>query len=163
MPSTDTQSPLYISVLDRLVGFGADSGRNPDANQASGLRELQVAVQRNLVPLLNTRRMQHPIPLEFEQCNASLLVFGLPDFTVLSLRDPGDQRRLGQAIEAAIRTFEPRLSAVSVTPEPRRELDPVLTYRVEAILDIEPAPEPIVFDTVLQADTGKFSVTGLVK
>ena len=104
--------------------------------------------------------MEHPIPPEFEQCNTSLLAFGLPDFSALSLRSPADQQRLGLAIDTAIRTFEPRLSRVSVSPEPRDELDPVLRYRVEAMLDIEPAPELITFDTVLQADTGRFLVTG---
>jgi type VI secretion system protein ImpF len=56
--------------------------------------------------------------------------------------------------------FEPRLSSVSVTAEPRNELDPTLKFRVEALLEIEPAPESITFDTVLEGDSGKFSVTG---
>jgi hypothetical protein len=30
-------------------------------------------------------------------------------------------------------------------------------------LDVEPVPEPIAFDTVLRADTGRFLVTGQKK
>lgn len=160
MSPMDHKTRLTVSVLDRLIGVDRDSSEGTAAGRLGGVHELQAAVRGDLVALLNTRRKEHPIPVEYEQCNTSLLVFGLPDFTSLGLRDPGDQRRLGQAIETAIRTFEPRLSAVSVSPEPRNEIDAVLRYRVDALLNIEPAPEPITFDTVLQADTGRFLVAG---
>jgi len=160
MPPLAGQTRVNLSVLDRLVDFDPESSEETPASRLSGVPVLRDAVRRDLVSLLNTRRKEHPLRPEFEQCNTSLLAFGLPDFILLNLRSPSDQRRLGQAIETAIRTFEPRLSGVSVSLEPRHEVDPVLRYRVEALLDIEPAPEPITFDTVLQADTGRFSVTG---
>ncbi len=160
MSPVDSQTRVNLSVLDRLIDLDPDSSEEVAPSQLRTLHELKDALWRDLSALLNTRRKEHPIAPEFEQCNTSLLVFGLPDFTPLSLRSPGDQQRLGLAIDTAIRTFEPRLSGVSVSPEPRNELDPVLRYRVEALLDIEPAPEPITFDTVLQADTGQFLVRG---
>ncbi len=160
MSPIDLQTRITPSVLERLINSGAGSGTGPTASRLSGVRELQDAVRRDLIPLLNTRRKEQPIPQDYLQCNQSLLVFGLPDFSAFSLRSPGDQRRLGQAIEAAIRTFEPRLSEVTVICEPRNELDSLLKFRVEALLNVEPAPEPVTFDTVLQADTGRFSVTG---
>lgn len=156
----DYQTRPTVSVLDRLTGDDRDSSEGTAAGRTGGVHELQDAVRRDLVPLLNTRRKEHPLPVEYEECNRSLLAFGLPDFASLGLRNPDDQRRLGQAIETAIRTFEPRLSGVSVSPEPRNETDPVLRYRVDALLNVEPAPEPVSFDTVLQADTGRFLVTG---
>jgi type VI secretion system protein ImpF len=160
MSPVDRQTRVNLSVLDRLIDLDPDSSEEVGPTRLRSLHELENALWRDLSILLNTRRRERPISPEFEQCNTSLLVFGLPDFTTLSLRSAGDQRKLGVAIETAIRTFEPRLSSVSVYPEPRSELDPVLKYRVEALLDIEPAPEPIAFDTVLQDDTGRFLVTG---
>jgi len=160
MPPIESQTRINLSVLDRLIDLDPGSSVEATPYRLHSLRDLKDTLWRDLNALLNTRRMEHPISPEFKECNKSLLLFGLPDFTLLSLRSPGDQRRLGQAIETAIRTFEPRLSAVSVSPEPRNELDPVMRFRVEALLQVEPAPEPISFDTVLKADTGKFLVTG---
>lgn len=160
MATLGSQTRVNLSVLDRLIGGRPGSGQIVASRRSPSVRDLEEAVWRDLSALLNTRRMEHPISPEFEQCNSSLLIFGLPDFSLLSLRSLGDQRRLGLAIENAIRMFEPRLSSVSVTAEPRSELDPTLKFRVEALLEIEPAPEAITFDTVLEGDTGKFSVTG---
>jgi predicted component of type VI protein secretion system len=36
----------------------------------------------------------------------------------------------------------------------------MLKFRIEATLDIEPTPEPVVFDTVLQLGSGNFAVLG---
>ena len=163
MPPVTGQTRVNLSVLDRLIDLDPDSREEVAPSQTRTLRELKDALWRDLNALLNTRRKEHPMALEFEQCNTSLLVFGLPDFTPLSLRSTGDQKRLGLAIETAIQTFEPRLSGVSVTAETRNELDPVLRFRVEALLEIEPAPEAISFNTVLEGDTGRFLVTGQKK
>jgi type VI secretion system protein ImpF len=158
MSPIGTRHRIDVSFFDRLIN--PDSNEQTAPGRLSGVDALLDTVRRDLALLLNTRRKEYPIPREFEQCNKSLLVFGLPDFTAFSLRNPGDQRKLARAIETAMRRFEPRLSGVSVTPEARNELDPILRFRVEALLDVQPAPEPIAFDTVLQADTGRFLVTG---
>lgn len=157
---SNSQTRVNASILDRLVGLYPDVPEEVAMRRLASVQGLKEAVWRELSALLNTRRKEHPISAEFEQCNSSLLVFGLPDFSAFSLRNPNDQRKLGAAIESAIRKFEPRLLDVTVFPEPRKELDPVLRYRVEALLDAEPAPEPITFDTVLEADNGRFRVTG---
>src|SRR5262249_26040982 len=127
------------------------------------LREMKLALCRDLGALLNTKRTESDVPEDFEQANASLAAFGLPDFTSFSLKNPADQNRLRRAIEQAIRTFEPRLTPVEVTLTERNELDPILRFRVEALLRVEPSPEPVTFDTVLQSDTGHFLVEGETK
>ena len=63
-----------------------------------------------------------------------------------------------QALEAALKSFEPRFINVKVSMEPISNLDRMLRFRIEANLDIEPAPEPVVFDTVLQMGSGNFAV-----
>jgi type VI secretion system protein ImpF len=158
MPIADVQARVSLSVLDRLIDLDPGSRAEPPGNRLGNIRDLKEAVWRDLSTLLNSRRRTSPVAEEFKECNRSLLVFGLADFTPLSLRSPEDQQKLRRAIATAIATFEPRLSEVSVALEQRTELDPVLRYRVEAVLNIEPAPEPISFDTVLHADTGQFQV-----
>jgi len=155
-----SQTRVTASVLDRLIGGPSDPGETVASRRLHSSGGLKEAIWRDLSALLNTRRMERPISPEFPQCTNSMLIFGLPDFSLLSLRSLGDQRRLGLAIENAIRMFEPRLSSISVTAEPRNELDPTLRFRVEALLEIDPAPEPITFDTVLEGATGKFLLTG---
>jgi type VI secretion system protein ImpF len=76
------------------------------------------------------------------------------------LRNPTEQNRLRRDVEATIRQFEPRLLAVTVHLEARGEFDSGLRFRVDAQLKMEPEPEPVRFDTVLEADTCHFFVSG---
>jgi type VI secretion system protein ImpF len=62
------------------------------------------------------------------------------------------------AIEKAIEIFEPRFVGLRVHLEPVDPLDKQLRFRIEANLNVEPAPEPVVFDTVLQSGNGEFAV-----
>ena len=63
-----------------------------------------------------------------------------------------------EALETALRNFEPRFLDLRVTLDPIDTTDKSLRFRIEANLNVEPAPEPIVFDTVLQLGTGDFAV-----
>ena len=75
---------------------------------------------------------------------------------------PPDFRR---EIENAIRVFEPRLSNVTVSldrptkaagqPKPA---EGALRYHVRALLRIEPEPEPVLFDAVLEPVSGRVAV-----
>ncbi|RMG08996.1 MAG: type VI secretion system baseplate subunit TssE, partial [Acidobacteria bacterium] len=66
--------------------------------------------------------------------------------------------KLTKALENAVRLFEPRLSNLKVKLEPFSEVDKVLRFRLEALLKVEPTPEPIAFDTVLQPGNGEFEI-----
>jgi type VI secretion system protein ImpF len=64
-------------------------------------------------------------------------------------------------VEETIALFEPRLTHVRVTitdsDEPgRREV----RFVVEAVLEMEPSPEQVVFDTVLEVSSSTFAVEG---
>ncbi len=93
-----------------------------------------------------------------EEVKSSLAVYGLPDFTGLGAKDLSEQDRIQSAIENAVRLFEPRFIGVKVTLDRVSNTDKHLTFRIEASLDVEPAPEPVVFDTVLQVGTSGFAV-----
>jgi type VI secretion system protein ImpF len=124
------------------------------------LRVLKASLGRDLSALLNTKRVEEPLPEQFIESNRSLLTFGLPDFNSYSLRSERDQSRLRRAIEAAIRRFEPRLENVTVSLEPPQENTHSLRFRIDAFLRVEPAPEPISFETVLQPESGHFLIAG---
>ncbi len=84
--------------------------------------------------------------------------YGLPDFTGVSVSSHIEQARMTRAIEVAIRRFEPRFLNVKVYMDPVENLDRQLRFRIEATLDTEPTPEPIVFDSILNSGGGGFEV-----
>jgi len=71
-----------------------------------------------------------------------------------------EKESLRAAIEWAIRRFEPRLTQVEVSSP---EIDPKtgnLRFRVDAILNIRPAPEAVIFDSVLLLPSRSFELRG---
>jgi type VI secretion system protein ImpF len=109
---------------------------------------------------LNSRQTVIDIPENLEEVNRSLAVYGLPDLVGLDVGNPNEQSRLVKVIENALAIFDPRLTNAKITLLPASSVDRTLKFRIEATLDIEPTPEPVVFDTVLQMGTYDFSVKG---
>jgi type VI secretion system protein ImpF len=107
---------------------------------------------------LNTRHSPNQVPEDLEELNRSLAVYGLPDTTGIAADDANEQKRLIKAVENAIRIFEPRFIDLKVTLLPITNVERELKFRIEANLDMEPAPEPVSFDTVLQSGKGQFVV-----
>jgi type VI secretion system lysozyme-like protein len=111
--------------------------------------------------LLNTRReFLEGAPPEYKEVNNSLLMFGLPDFTSYSLLNPEHRKLIRRAVEEALNKFEPRLKSVQVTLESPSKFDAALHFRIDALLRLDPAPEPITFDAALQLGTSSYSVRG---
>ena len=158
MARTDHEIRLTPSILDRLLDDEPQATREAPRSQAQSLAELKRSVKRDLEWLLNTRHNGVEIAETLEELNESLAVYGLPDLTSLSVRNPNEQNRLAKAIETSLRIFEPRFINVRVSLEPIDNTDRQLRFRIEAHLDIEPVPEPISFDTVLQVGNGEFAV-----
>jgi type VI secretion system protein ImpF len=148
------------SLLDRLTDHAPASRVENPLTRLQALRALKTSLWRDLTALLNTKRREEEIPEEFVEATRSLLTYGLPDFASYSLKSPSDQDRLRRAIEATIRRFEPRLEKVTVKLAPPDETDSALHFRVDALLRVEPAPEPVTFETMLQPDSGHIVVLG---
>lgn len=146
------------SILDRLIDYDPGVKTEPARSRIHDLRDLKQTVRRDLENLLNARSFTYHIDDDLEEVNNSLAVFGLPDFTGISSKDPAEQNRMTRAIEDAITIFEPRFVGVKVNLEPVSSLDKQLKFRIEASLNVEPTPEPVVFDTVLELDSGQFGV-----
>ena len=156
----DLETRVTLSILDRLIDEQPDQSEEPLSSRLQDLRALKKSLWRDLSNLLNTKRRDPEVPDAFDEVRPTLVNYGIPDFTSWSLRDPNEQNRLRRAVELAIRNFEPRLSGVTVSLQARDELDTSLRFRVDALLRIDPAPEPVAFDTVLQPDVGHFVVVG---
>jgi len=148
------------SVLDRLIDLDPRSTKEAPGSRLSGVEELKIAIRRDVEWLLNTRRSVIQIDENMDELNSSLAAYGLPDFTLMNIRNSDEQDTLTRSIERTIETFEPRLLAVKVSMEPFSDNDKQLVFRIEAALNVEPSPEPVVFDTVLLPGSGEFQVSG---
>lgn len=146
-------------MLDRLIDLEPKMSQEPPKSRSTSLRELKQAVRRDLEWLLNTRCHTEALDDNLEEAKRSVAFYGLPDFTGLGAKDSNEQRRMTILLETALKNFEPRFMDVSVSIEPLSSVDRQLKFRIEARLDVEPAPEPIAFDTVLQLGSGDFMVT----
>ncbi len=166
MPRYDNEIRITPSVLDRLLDYEPELSREPLASRSKSLRQMKDSVKRDLEQLLNTRQSADWLPAdlkdqkELKELNNSLAAYGLPDFTSISIKSPAEQGRLRRSLEAAIATFEPRLEDVAVTLLPLSDVQRSLHFRIEARLRIEPAPEPVTFDAMLQLSSGQYLVRG---
>jgi type VI secretion system protein ImpF len=77
------------------------------------------------------------------------------------MNEESSRENLRREIERCIRLFEPRLVQVTVSLMPRKdELDTTLQLKIDALLHADPAPEPISFDTIVNAATAEIEVAG---
>jgi type VI secretion system protein ImpF len=160
MSRFDNEIRITPSVLDRLLDDRPDETREAPANRQTSLRLLKLAVKRDLEWLLNTRLTSEVPPAGLVEVNKSLVTFGIPDFTSTAIKGPKDHELLRQDVEQAVRTFEPRLQDVEVSLEGTAEMERSVRFRIEARLKVDPAPEPVTFDTMLHLTSGEFRVKG---
>lgn len=158
MRRTTNETRVTPSVLDRLIDLDPKETREAPQSRSTSLAALKASVRRDLEWLLNTRCFLNADEIDMEEGRKSLAFYGLPDITGMSVKSPAEQARLANAVESAIRNFEPRFLDLKVWFEPPTETDRQMRFRIEASLDIDPAPEPIAFDTVLQIGGGDFAV-----
>jgi len=159
MAPQELERTVQRSVLDRLIDTDPDGGTEPALTWAQSVRELKRSVRRDLEWLLNTRRIAEPAAEGSPELARSLYHYGLPDITSLAAQSVSDQAWLRKQVEETITLFEPRLSQVRVTvaaPEPGGPRQ--LRFTVDALLLMEPSPEQIVFDTVLEVSSATFEV-----
>lgn len=157
---TQPNSAVTLSVLDRLTDNDPKSPTvEAPLTRAESVRALKAGVRRDLEWLLNTRRNPDDPGLSRAETENSLYNYGLPDFSAYSIASPKDQTRLVRALQAAVKTFEPRIANVRILPlEITSTGLRTLRIRIEGLLLMDPAPEHISFDTMLQLTTGDFRI-----
>jgi type VI secretion system protein ImpF len=158
MPIGAREGPVSLSVLDRLIDREPERNLEAPLTRAQSLRELKAALRRDLEWLLNSRRMIVPVPDSLKELQCSLFLYGLPDVSSLYLRSSVDQESLLKSIKQLVSLFEPRLMNVKVVMEPAADESRILRFGIEALLRIDPAPEPVVFDTVLEPISGQYQI-----
>lgn len=146
------------SIIDRLLDFEPKVSTEAPKSRSQSLRDLKQSVRRDLEWLLNSRHTADEVPEGLEEVNKSIAIYGLPDFTGLSSKNVDDQKSLIRGIETALRIFEPRFMNLKVTLVEPDEAERGVKFQIQAVLRVEPTPEPVVFDTVLQVGSNEFLV-----
>ena len=150
---------VQLPLLDRLIDDAPDRLAEPPLSAAETLVLLRRSVRRDLEALLNTRRRWRSWPVGYSELAVSPIGYGIADFAAGAFNDVNRRDELRAGIEETIRLFEPRLARIRVTLlEGQSTLDAVLRLRIEAMLRVEPAPEPIAFDTLVDAANAEVQV-----
>jgi type VI secretion system protein ImpF len=157
----DSGARVKLSVLDRLLDDAPEMERDRPLSATEALSVLRRAVRRDLEALLNGRRRLNSVPPQFAELSNSSFCFGLPDFTAGAMQEDSAREALRREIERSIRQFEPRLVQVAVVLVPaEEEMSNTLRFRINALLHADPAPEPISFETFVNAATTDIAVAG---
>jgi len=155
------ETTITISVLDRLIDQEPDSRMENPLSRSQSVRLLKSSVRRDLEWLLNSRRIADPPEEGLKELNKSTYVYGLPDLSSLTMASSADKNRLVRQILATINLFEPRLTHVRLvmveTDDPAKK---DVRLRIEAMLRMDPVPEPISFDTLIELKSGNCHLSG---
>ncbi|MBZ5592589.1 MAG: type VI secretion system baseplate subunit TssE [Acidobacteriia bacterium] len=161
MARRETEETVTQSVLERLLDLEPAAKADPPQTRSQSVRQLKAALRRDLEWLLNTRQIAGGIPEQFPELEGSLYGYGLPDVSHLSASSVRDRNRLLRMLESTIMAFEPRLRSIKVNlVESGSNSGRQLRFQIEALLLMDPAPELISFDTVLDLSSGEYQVKG---
>ena len=162
MAPPETERAAQPSLLDRLVDQDPRVSADAPTTLAESVRRAKAGLRRDLEWLLNTRRTAIRVPDGLDELRRSVFWYGLPDVSSLSHDAPGDRQRLLRSVEEVVTAFEPRLADVRVslveemTQAHRRELH----FVIEGTFLLDPTPERVSYDTVMDLSKGECVLRG---
>ena len=158
---TELERAVQPSLLDRLTDEAPQVPADPPTTQDASVRAFRAGVLRDLGWLLNTRRSIEPLPPGVVELHRSVHQYGLPDTTGVPIGARLGRQTLVTELTDAIERFEPRLAAPKVSiGQFSQVLAPQVRFGVEATLRMDPSPEAVSFDAVLEVARGEFEVGG---
>jgi len=160
MPDYDSNAPLRLPLLDRLLDDEPKIKTEAPMTRSTSLARLKTAVRRDLENLLNTRRTPDFIPDGSVEILRSVYYYGLPDITSMPANFLYEQTKLLQSIETAVKTFEPRLDGVRVSLVPVAGQSRMLRFVIDGMLRIDPLPEHVVYDASIELTSLEVQISG---
>jgi type VI secretion system protein ImpF len=155
------ESTITLSLLDRLIDRDPQNQVEAVLSRAQSVRQLKAGVRRDLEWLLNTRSIADAPDESLESLNKSAYVYGLPDMSTLTMANPADRTKLLSQIKRTINFFEKRLANVQVSIVQMADAAKKDVHlRIDAMLRMDPVPEPVFFDTVIELKSGVCRLSG---
>ena len=176
MPSPDSlPTPSLIDRLSKedLPGDGLDldlaqaGGKTGEmkvrrkasvAQRREAINRYKDSVKRDLEWLLNTRQVVDDRLPDYPEVSRSVYAYGLPDITSINMGAIHDQNELLRRMERCIEFFDKRLTKTEIMLEPLVGVNRVLRFSISGIVLMDPAPEEIVIDTILDPASGEYEV-----
>jgi len=159
MAKREVERTVQQPLLDRLTDRDPMSATEARMTRAQSVSEFKQSVRRDVEWLLNTRRIPEPAPDSLSELQDSHYDYGLPDITSLSADSPEVRMQLARRIEEAVTLFEPRLADVKISVTDAGEGGTrQLRFLLEGMLRMEPNPEQVAFDTILDTTNCNFEV-----
>ena len=154
----DRARPL-LPLFDRLVDDDPDQPSDRATSAAAATEALRASLRHDLEALLNARRTWRSPNSALRELARSSVGFGIPDFAGGAFNEASRREALRAEIEATIRRFEPRLASLRVLLlDAQDRLSGTLRLRIEGLLHADPVPEPVTFETLLEASTTDVTV-----
>ncbi|BBO81513.1 hypothetical protein DSCO28_20790 [Desulfosarcina ovata subsp. sediminis] len=147
------------SLLDRLIDENPGQSNEPVQYRLLTVKRLRAFVVRDLENLLNSRRNVAVVPSECHETSRSVLTYGLKDFTTRSPDSTQALTEIRKEVEKTISIFEPRLKNVKVAFETSNEHERRLSFRISAILVVDPIREPVTFDTYFDSARKEYVIS----
>lgn len=164
MPRPDSSGLPTLSLIDRLSMEDSDSREANDrlhldkGHFRKMVKRYKDSVKRDLEWLFNTRRtFDHRIG-QYPEIESSVYAWGLPDITSVNIGSVNDQRKLVEIMKESLRLFERRLTDIAIDFDPVSGGSRSLQFRISGTLLMNPAPEPVTIDTVLDSTSARYEV-----
>lgn len=136
------------TLLERIAVAGDRSRGRHEPSATEDVEALMDSVRRHLGRLLNSR---HGL-------SEAMPDYGLPALTDLTIGSRDYVRSIQDAIQKAIRKYEPRLQNVRVSRVVHEEAPQVLSFRVDAKLVGRRGKYDVFYETSM-AGSGEFEVS----
>jgi type VI secretion system protein ImpF len=150
-----------LSLVDRL---SREDSNLPERAQLEKLhhrdavKQHKDSVKRDLEWLFNTRRTFDYRINEYPQIGSSVYAYGLPDITSVNVGSGDDQRKLLDVMKESLELFEKRLTDVVIDCQPAVGGSRSLQFTISGVLLMDPAPEEVKIDTILDSSSAKYEV-----
>ena len=159
MARTEIERTVQPSLVDRLTDLEPGVAADGPTTREESARLFRLSVERDVEWLLNTRRTMHPAPEQCDELRHSVHEYGLPDTTGLAIATKAGRERILNALRETIERYEPRLAKPRIRLVDASQVRaPQMRFVIEATLVMDPSPEQVVFDTVLEIASGQYAV-----
>ena len=159
MARTEIERTVQPSLVDRLTDLEPGVTADAPTTREESARQFRLSVERDVEWLLNTRRTMHAAPEQCEELRHSVHEYGLPDTTGSAIATKAGRERILNALRETIERYEPRLAKPRIRLVDASQVRaPQMRFVIEATLVMDPSPEQVVFDTVLEIASGQYAV-----
>lgn len=169
IPVREKQNP-YVAGQERGWGF-VETARGEESvcprcarahvdkvHHREIARRYKDSVKRDIEWLFNTRRTFDYRIGNYPQIRSSVYAYGLPDITSVNIGSVNDQRKLVDMMKESLLLFERRLTDVAIDFQPVVGGSRSLQFTISGILLMDPAPEEVRIDTILDSASARYEV-----